>query len=116
VTSGSGLVAGANTDILVFSVGVPLTRAWQANFNAGYAHSSSVAESSLGIPAQSYQNGYAGFAVRRGLGKHFSFLASYQFNDLTNTSSCAQLKICGATRQQSGLVGVSWNFSPVRMN
>jgi len=117
VTSGSGLVAGANSDIVVFSVGGPISAVWQANVNAGYVRNSSIAETSPGIPAESYQNGYAGIAVRRGLGQHFSFLASYQFNALGYTSSCAQLNICGGiTRQNTGLIGLYWNFRPVRLD
>jgi hypothetical protein len=116
VTSGSGLAAGANTDVVRFFAGLPISHLWQSSFNAGYVRQSFIGQNAFGTTQPPYQNGYVGVGVRRAFGRHLNFVASYQLNTSSSNGFCVQLNGCGNTvRRQSFLVGLSMGLRPIRL-
>jgi len=115
VTSGSGLFAGASSDIAQFSLSRRVSRAWGVSFDAGFVRLSSIGNASTGILGNSYDYGFVGAGVRRRLGHRLSVYASYQFNDENfNNSSCATTSNCtGFVQRHVALVGISWRSRPV---
>jgi hypothetical protein len=118
-TSGSGFLAGANSNIGRVNVSRPLTRVWSVFADAGYASNSRVLPAG-GTSARSYSYGFAGAGVHRQLGHDFRVYGSYQFNYLTfdnsfcvaaGTSSCNRI-----SRRQFVLVGLDWTPRPIRLD
>jgi len=115
VTSGSGLFAGASSDIAQFSFSRPISRVWAADFEAGFVRLSTVGNASGGILGNSYSYGFLGAGVQRRFGKSFSFYASYQFNDENfDNSSCGVTFNCtGLVQRHVAVAGISWRSRPV---
>ena len=119
-SSGSGYFVGAVSDVVRFSISRPLTRLWTATGDVGYAYNSALLSSSLGplgVPTSSFQYVYAGAAVNRPLGRHFSMFFSYQFNDLRFSGSCAAGGLCDAASQRHVVAaGLDWHPRPIRLD
>jgi hypothetical protein len=117
-TSGSGFFAGAKTDTVRGDLNHPFGRVWEATFDVGYSHSSRLAPTLLGIgiPANSYGYVYVGGTAHRQLGRDFSLLLSYQFNDLGfDNSFCAAGGSCRSQRHVA-MVGLDWHPRPIRLD
>jgi hypothetical protein len=116
VTSGSGIFAGANSDLAELSLGRQILRSWQASFNLGYTRLTQIQEISLLVPGNSYQFGFAGVAISRRLGP-FRVLASYQFNDeSSDTSFCTVSKNCNLSQRHTALIGITWHTRPIHLD
>jgi hypothetical protein len=138
-TSGSGLFAGAQTDIARLSAGRPLSRVWRASVDLGYSRSHRLQSltpqqtgtcvepgqlnpTSLpacpGVNANTYSYGFAGIAVSRAFGHDFHGFASYQFNELWfDNSYCAGLSVCNRTSNRNGITfGLDWTPHPIRID
>ena len=115
VTNGSGIFAGASSDIAQFTYGRALSRLWGASFDAGFVRLSSIGNNSSGLLGNSYSYGFVGAAVQRKIGQRFSFYASYQFNDENyDRSSCAVTSNCsGLVGRHVAVVGIAWRSRPV---
>jgi hypothetical protein len=117
-TSGSGFFAGAKTDTVRAGLNHPFGRVWEATFDAGYSHSNRLAPTLLGvgIAARSYGHFYLGGVAHRQLGRDFSLLLSYQFNDLGfDNSFCAAGGSCRSQRHVA-MVGLDWRPRPIRLD
>jgi hypothetical protein len=68
------------------------------------------------VDAGSYNNGSAGFVLRKHLGRTFDFFSSYRFSELAFN---VPVSIGGSSgrisRQQVGVVGVEWHPRPTRI-
>ena len=115
LTSGSGLFAGATSDISSFNMARPLGRAWATDFTAGFVRLNSLGNRSSGILGNAFQYWFASVGVQRRVGRHFNVLASYQFNDETVTSGCSALSGCGSI-VHAALISVSWHANPIRLD
>jgi hypothetical protein len=115
VTGGSGLFAGASSDVAQFSFSRPISRVWAVSFDAGFVRLSSIGSASNGLLGNSYSYGFVGAGVQRRLGRRFSFYASYQFNDENyNSSSCGVTFNCtGFVQRHVAVAGISWRSHPV---
>jgi hypothetical protein len=115
VTNGSGLFAGASSDIARFSFSRPVSRVWTVSFDAGFVRLSSIGNASTGLLGNSYSYGFVGGGVQRKLGQRFSFYASYQFNDENyDNSSCAiSFNCAGLVQRHVAVAGISWRSHPV---
>jgi len=117
-TSGSGFFAGAQTDEATLRADRPLSRVWSGFADLGYARNSRLL-SSGGIPAKTYNSGFAGVGVHRAFGRNFHGFISYQFNELAFDSS-----ICGAGssgcshigHRHVGTIGLDWTPRPIRID
>jgi hypothetical protein len=120
LTSGSGLFAGAQTDIARLGVSRPLTRVWSGMANIGFSRNSRPAAVALGagVNANVFDSGFAGIAVHRMLGHDFHAFASYQFNTVWfDHSYCGNAPACNRiSNRQIGTVGVEWTPRPIRLD
>ena len=113
---GSGLFAGAQSDIVSLNVNRPVSRVWSAFFDVGYSRNSRLQSltatqlttcvyagqlnplglpSCPGIDAKRYQYGFLGGGLHRRIGHDFHLFMSYQFNELSfDNSYCAGLVAC----------------------
>src|SRR5579863_3615140 len=138
-TSGSGLFAGAQSDIASFSVSRPLTRVWRGSVDLGYSRNSrlpSLSSQQLmtcssaaggnpfllpgcpGVDANTYAYGFAGAALQRAFGRNWHGFVSYQFNELTfDHSYCAGVPLCDRIgNRHVGTVGLDWTPRPFRID
>lgn len=115
LTSGSGLYAGANSDIATATLMRPMFRFWATTVSCGFVHLSSIGSGSAGILGNSYQYGFASFGVQHRLGSHVNILGSYQFNDATNTATCTPATGCGQI-VHTVLFNLSWHTLPISLD
>jgi hypothetical protein len=117
VTSGSGFYAGARSDVGMLSVSRPLSRAWNVDSSAGYAHLTEVGQRQLIAPTQSYQFWFAGLAVGRELSRHWNVFASYQYNSESFASTiCVASGICDHVARNVAVIGLHWRTRPYRLD
>jgi hypothetical protein len=117
-TNGSGLVAGAVSDVVTCSVQQPLGRKWSAAIDTGYSRNRGISAVSTATNSQSYSYWYAGAGLHRRIGRYFGVITSYQFNQqILGRSLCGTDSVCtGTTRRQSAFVGLDWHPGPVLLD
>lgn len=139
LTGGSGIFAGAESDIARFSGQRQLNRVWDAFADIGYAHNKRLESLSLlqllscvnpglqnpnGLPicptvnANTYTYGFVGVGVHRAFGHNFHGFASYQFNELSfDNSYCGGLPVCSRIGNRSVItIGLDWTPRPIRLD
>jgi hypothetical protein len=139
LTSGSGLFAGAQSDIARVSMSRPLTRVWAMLADIGYSRNSRLQQLSaqqlancvyqgqqnpLGLPlcpganANRYQSGFIGANLYRHFGHDFQAYLSYQFNRLAfDDSYCTTVPSCSNTSNRHGItLGLDWTPRPIRLD
>lgn len=142
-TSGDGLFAGAQTNIVRLSAERPLSRVWGASVDLGYAHNSRLQpltpqqQTTCGTGSQSSQNacpaadartyvyGFAGLAIHRHFGREFHGFLSYQDNELWFDHSYCALPASGSVpplpcnriaNRQVVTFGLDWTPRPIRID
>jgi len=137
-TSGSGLFAGAETNIIRLSAGRPISRVWSAFADIGYsindrlqpltpAQVTQCATPPMpGAPAVtcpannaiSYSYGFAGGGLRRRFGRNFNAFMTYQFNELLfDESYCVKTSACNRISNQNVITfGLDWTPRPIRLD
>jgi len=138
-TSGSGLFAGAQTDIARLRVDRPINRVWSGFGDLGYSRNARVAQLSTaqlstcvfpgqsnpnslppcpGIDANTYTYGFIGVGVHRAFGRDFHGFASYQFNELAfDHSYCGGLPACSRIGNRNVItIGLDWTPRPIRLD
>jgi len=113
-SSGSGFYAGSNVQAARLGYTRPLGRTWDLYADLGYSHNTPVQNtpgSDLGVSAfsSSYNEGSAGFILRKHLGREYDFFAAYHFSELGLDG------IPGVEQRQVGTVGVEWHPRPTRI-
>jgi hypothetical protein len=136
ITSGGGLFAGAQTDLVRFDVEHPLSRVWSLSVNVGFSHNDrlrpltvqqlaacngGVQTSQNACPsndATTYVDGYAGAALHRYFGRNFHGFLSYQVNELAyDHSYCASGVPCNRiSNRQIVTFGLDWTPRPIRID
>jgi len=115
VTSGSGLFAGANSDVAEFSVAPRAFKTWGARMDAGFVNLTRLGQSSPAIAGPAYRYGFLGAGVSRTLGRNLSMVASYQFNEESFDVAVSTTDHAGLVQRHSGLIGLYWHTRPRRM-
>jgi hypothetical protein len=134
-TSGGGLFAGAQTDLVRFAVGHPLSRVWTLSTDVGYSHNSrlqplttqqiqgctSVQNPQNACPANNattYNSGFAGAALHRYFSRQWHGFVSYQFNELAfDHSFCVPGTPCDRiSNRQVVTLGLDWIPRPIRID
>lgn len=138
-TSGSGLFAGAQSDLARLSANRPLSRVWSAFVDIGYSRNDRLqgltnAQAATcvfpgqdnpnglpicpGVDANTYSTGFAGGGVHRAIGHDFHAFASYQFNELWfDHSYCGGLPACNRiSNRQVVTFGLDWTPRPMRID
>ena len=135
LTSGSGLFAGAQSDIVRLGVTRPLSRVWSAFVDIGYGHNtrvqplsdqqliacSSPQPSQNTCPANDatiYNYGFVGGGLHRAFGRNFHGYVSYQFNELAfDHSYCGGLPACNRISNRNvATFGLDWTPRPIRID
>ena len=134
-TSGSGLFAGAQSNILSLSVSHQLSRTLTGIIDVGYSTNSMVQPLTVqqliacGNPqaakgacpandANSYNYAFFGGGLQRPFGRNFHGYVSYQFNELRfDQSFCATGGACNRTSSQNVVtLGLDWTPRPIRID
>ncbi len=133
-TSGSGLFAGAQSNIVSFNVQRPLSRVWDAFADIGYSTNSRLqplSEEQLSqcgsgatqnpCPANNangYDYGFFGGGLHRALGRTMHAYVSYQFNQLRfDPSYCTSGLPCNRISNRSVVTfGLDWTPRPIRID
>ena len=89
VSGGSGVLAGAETDVATGSINDRVARTFNVGFTAGYSRNKGIAVSSGSSEAQSYSYWFAGVNVAHTIGRSLDIFANYQLQyQNSNTSGC----------------------------
>jgi hypothetical protein len=117
-TSGSGFFAGAQSNTARANFDRKLGRRYTANASLGFSHNRRLQESQLGVPATSYNIGYAGLALRRQFGYNWGAFLAYQWSDqIFDTCPVAGQTSCNRISVRHVLtLGVDWHFRPIRID
>jgi hypothetical protein len=133
-SNGSGLFAGAETDIVQLAAYRPLSRIWTVGVDLGYSRNSRLQPLTQlqldtcggtgqplcpGTSANIYNSGFAGLAAHRPFGHSFNAFASYQFNYLGfDTSYCSVLEpSCSHIGHRQVIsIGLDWIPRPMRID
>jgi len=138
-SSGSGLFAGAETNIVRVTARRPLTRVWGAFTDSGFAHNTrlqSLTPAELktcvvpgqpnpdnlplcpGANANTYSYGFIGAGVHRAFGRSLHGYLSYQFNELAfDHSYCGGLPACSRISNRNvATFGLDWTPRPIRLD
>ena len=133
-TSGSGLFAGAQSNILSLTASRPLSRTVSGFVDVGYSTNSTVQPLSLqqldacGNPqaangacpangANSYNYAFFGGGLQRPLGRNFHAYISYQFNELAFDHSFCGTGACNRISNQNMVTfGLDWTPRPIRID
>jgi hypothetical protein len=133
--SGSGLLAGAQSNIVNLGVSRPLSRVWSSFVDVGFSTNSLVqplSEQQLiqcGTPqtsqttcpandASSYNYAFVGGGLHRALGRDFHAYISYQFNELAfDNSFCNAGSACNRISNRNvATFGLDWTPRPIRID
>jgi hypothetical protein len=120
-TSGSGIFAGAQSDVARLRVSRPITRVWSGFADLGFARNSRLQPVfGGGIDAKNYIYGFAGAGLHRQIGREWSVFGSYQFNELSLDSSfCTNQGFTSCSRTSHRHVvtlGLDWTPRPIRID
>lgn len=115
-TNGSGLFAGAQSNIGRLSADRPLSRVWNGFADLGVAHDTRLQPG--GVNANAYTYGFIGGGLHRAFGRDFHGFMSYQFNELAfDRSYCGNLPACSRiSNRQVVTIGLDWTPRPIRMD
>jgi hypothetical protein len=133
-TSGSGLFAGAQSNLLSFSAQRPLSRVWDAFVDIGYSSNSQLQPLSVGqlgqctgaqtsqtacpaSDATGYSYGFFGGGLHRALGRTFHAYVTYQFNELAfDPSFCTGGPCNRISNRNVATFGLDWTPRPIRID
>jgi len=109
LTTGSGILPGAKTNLVTASVSRTYHRVWSYGVTSGYSHNEEV-----NLPLR-FETEFVGVSVSRPLGRMFSLYANYSMQHQKGTTLCA-IAICdqGTLTHAFGL-GISWNPRPLQV-
>jgi hypothetical protein len=105
ITSGSGVILGAETNGLTATISRSLTRNWVGSLNGGYARNTSL------TPTQNSNFGYSfvGVNLGRPLGRHLHFDLNYQHQQQKSPGGCL-VATCGLNMGRNiGSIGLEWH-------
>jgi hypothetical protein len=121
-TSGSGIFAGAESDIAHLDARRPLNRVWDIFGDLGYSKNDSLQLGGSAVNANSFTYGFAGVGLHRQFGRSLRAFVSYQFNDLGFDTACPVPNSSGTgpcshiSQRQVGSIGLDWTPRPIRLD
>jgi hypothetical protein len=117
-TSGSGLFAGATSDIVRASFSRPISLRWNVMGDIGFSHNDRLLQSTSGVNTRSFNSVYAGGRLSRSLTRTLNGFLFYNFHDLDlGTDFCGTSTQCNhaSSRHVVG-IGLAWQPHPVRLD
>ncbi len=116
-TNGSGIFAGALSDIVMADARRPLSRVWDAFANAGYSRNSQLQLPRAVVSASVFSSVFAGAGLHHQFGRSLRGFVSYQFNYLSFNNGCPLGTACsGASQNHVGSIGLDWTPRPIRLD
>ena len=123
-TSGSGVFAGALTDMANLDVRRPITRIWDVFADLGFDKNRRLQIGGSTVNASSYTSGFAGIGLHRQFGRNFRGFVSYQFDEagfdtacpLSPTGSPSNVLCSHIAQRHVGTIGVDWTPRPIRLD
>jgi len=117
-TSGSGVFAGARSDIVHVDVHRPLSRIWDIFTDVGYSRNVRLQLAGSAVNAEVFSYLYAGAGLHRQFGRSLRGFVSYQFNDLSFNTGCPLGTTSCSNRSQRhvGSIGLDWTPRPIRLD
>lgn len=112
LTGGSGILIGANTDQVTFSVRRSLTRVWTVQGNTGYASNRPLA-TQTGIQGNNYGSIFAGGGLERPIGRNLNFSFAYTAEiQRQNPTACSGTPCSLSQTQNIVIVNLQWHTRP----
>jgi len=135
-TNGSGIFAGAESNVASLQMSRRLGRVWNIFSDLGYAKNKHLQLPGATIGASSFSSGFGGAGLHRQFGRSLIAFASYQFNELGfsndicptgsaladgNCINAAGAALAGKpisnlSQRQVGTIGVDWTPRPRRLD
>ncbi|HZQ70104.1 MAG TPA: hypothetical protein VFA68_16380 [Terriglobales bacterium] len=118
-SSGSGLFAGATSDLVRVTASRSIGRLWDLSTDVGYSHSERILPTVVNVPGSTYSYWYAGGSLHRQFGRDFDGYVSYQFNRLGFDQTVCTVGItnCSSNSQRHVLlIGFDWHPRPIRLD
>ncbi len=116
-TNGSGIFAGAETNIAQADLTRPLNRVWDLFADVGYSKNSELQVPGTTVNATSFSYEFAGVGVHRQFGRSLRGFVSYQFNNLSFNTACPAGTACSnLSHNQVGSIGLDWTPRPIRLD
>jgi hypothetical protein len=122
-TSGSGVFAGARSDVVHADVRRPLNRIWDVFSDAGYSKNVRLQLTGSGVNADSFTSIFAGVGFHRQFGRSLRGFVSYQYNDLSFNAGCplpttgtTPLPCSNRSQRHVGSIGLDWSPRPIRLD
>jgi hypothetical protein len=116
-TNGSGIFAGAETNIAQLDVARPLSRIWDLFADVGYSKNSELQVPGTTVNATSFSYEFAGIGLHRQFGRSLRGFVSYQFNNLSFNTACPVGTACSnLSHNQVGSIGLDWTPRPIRLD
>jgi len=113
VTGGSGLLAGAETDIVSGSVSEQVTRTFNLAWNAGYSRNKGFGLGTTGT-SQTYGYWYTGVNVAHPIGRSLDVFANYQLQyQNTNDNTCVGTGCATSVIRNQIAFGVNLHKQPI---
>jgi hypothetical protein len=113
VTGGSGVLAGAETDVASGSFNQQVSRTINVGFTAGYSRNQGIA-GSAGSEAQSYSYWFTGVNVTHPFGRSLDMFMNYQFQyQDTSTSGCVGSACSTNIIRNQIMFGVNFHKQPI---
>jgi hypothetical protein len=115
---GSGLFAGATSDVVHATLMHPLSRRWDLMTDVGYSHNTRLQQPSLSpLKAGSYDYSYIGGRLTHLFTRSFSGFAFYQFDTMHISNTVCLSANCGTLSDRHLLgVGLSWHPQAIRLD
>lgn len=113
VSGGSGLLAGAETDIVQGSIGSQVFRTVNASWNAGYSRNKGFAISGV-TGEQSFNYWFTGFNVARSMGRSVDIFGNYQLQyQNTGVTGCVGTGCSSSLIRNQISFGVNFHKQPI---
>jgi hypothetical protein len=115
---GSGLFAGATSDVAHASVTRPLSRRWDLMTDVGYSHNRRLQPNPFALlQTGSYDYAYAGARVTHSFTRTVDGFLMYQFDNMRLSNSVCLNANCGTLSDRHLMgVGFSWHPQPIRLD
>lgn len=112
VTGGSGLLAGAKTDIASGSLNQQISRTFNASVSAGFSRNQGI-PITTGAVSQTYDYWFAGVNLTRSFGRNLDIFGNYQLQYQNGVADCTNIGCApNVTRHQISL-GVNLHRQPI---
>jgi hypothetical protein len=117
LTSGSGVLVGAQTDQVTGTAGRDLTRTWQGSISLGYASNRSLAQTTPNTGEGRFSNWYGAVRFSRHLRPGTDLFLAYGARlQGTNTALCAGGPTCGTNSISHEIsLGFNWGLRPIAL-